>query len=233
MCIGDILKLQNQIRELDKENKDLQKQVIDLAASLDNEEIVSHICQNRLEELEEAIKKQKNKKPLVINLFGGPGTGKSTMRARIFTELKYKQLCCEEITEFAKDKTWEENWPALNNQIFMFGSQFHRMYRVMGKVDILITDSPILLCAIYDKLGNKNLERLVVEQHKEMNTLNVFLERKHKYQSFGRNEDEDAAKEVDQKIISMLEDNKIEYIKSYSSSDNAIMIANLVENLVK
>lgn len=173
-----------------------------------------------------------NKRPLVINLFGGPGAGKSTMRARIFTELKYKQLNCEEITEFAKDKTWEENWPALNNQIFMFGSQYHRMYRVMDKVDIIITDSPILLCSIYDKTKNKNLENLVVEQHNLMNTFNIFLERKHEYQKEGRNQDEEGAKEIDRYIIQMLEENDVEYIKTYSSSENAIMIANLVEKII-
>ena len=173
-----------------------------------------------------------NRKPLVINLFGGPGSGKSTMRARIFTELKYKQINCEEITEFAKDKTWEENWPALNNQIFMFGSQFHRMYRVMDKVDVLITDSPILLCSIYDNTNNKNLERLVIEQHCLMNTLNIFLERRHEYQQTGRNQDEVAAKEIDKTIISLIESNSIEHINSYSSSVNAKMIANLVEKII-
>lgn len=31
-----------------------------------------------------------NKKPLIINLFGGPGTGKSTGAAYIFQNLKWQ-----------------------------------------------------------------------------------------------------------------------------------------------
>mgnify|MGYP003640401028 CR=1 FL=1 len=174
-----------------------------------------------------------SKKPLIVNIFGGPGAGKSTMRARIFTELKYKQLNCEEITEFAKDKTWEENWTALNDQIFMFGSQYHRMYRTMSKVDILLTDSPILLCSIYDKKSNQHLKNLIIEEHSQMNTLNIFLERRHDYQSTGRNQDEDGAKEIDAKIINLLEEGKVEYITTHSSSQNAIMIANLVDKLTR
>lgn len=174
-----------------------------------------------------------NKKPLIVNIFGGPGAGKSTMRARIFTELKYKQLNCEEITEFAKDKTWEENWTALNDQIFMFGSQYHRMYRTMSKVDILLTDSPILLCSIYDKKNNPHLKNLIIEEHNAMNTLNIFLERKHKYQGVGRNQDEAEAKAVDEKIINLLEEGNVQYITTHSSSQTAIMIANLVDKLTR
>lgn len=44
---------------------------------------------------------------LVINLFGGPSTGKSTTAAEIFVYLKKKKINCEYITEYAKDKTWE------------------------------------------------------------------------------------------------------------------------------
>jgi adenylylsulfate kinase-like enzyme len=39
----------------------------------------------------------------VINLFGGPGTGKSTLAAALFTDLKMKGINAELVTEFAKD----------------------------------------------------------------------------------------------------------------------------------
>jgi adenylate kinase family enzyme len=38
----------------------------------------------------------------VINLFGGPGCGKSTLAARIFSILKLKDISCELINEYAK-----------------------------------------------------------------------------------------------------------------------------------
>lgn len=40
---------------------------------------------------------------LVINFFGGPGCGKSTMASRLFSELKSKGVKCEYVTEYAKD----------------------------------------------------------------------------------------------------------------------------------
>ena len=51
----------------------------------------------------------KLEKPLVVNLFAGPGTGKSTAAAQIFQALKWQRFSCELVTEFAKEKVWEES----------------------------------------------------------------------------------------------------------------------------
>ena len=70
-----------------------------------------------------------NNLPLVINLFGGPGCGKSTQAAYIFSRLKMLGLNCELVTEFAKDKTWEHNSKALSCQPYVFGKQSYRLDR--------------------------------------------------------------------------------------------------------
>jgi adenylate kinase family enzyme len=44
---------------------------------------------------------------LFVNLFGSPGTGKSTMAASIFAELKWRGVDCEIVTEYAKELTWK------------------------------------------------------------------------------------------------------------------------------
>ena len=88
-------------------------------------------------------------KTLVINLIGGPGCGKSTTAAGIFYELKKNGVDCEMSTEFAKDKTWEENQKVLNCQFYISGKQAFRLARVSGKVDVAVTDSPIILGAMY------------------------------------------------------------------------------------
>jgi len=46
---------------------------------------------------------------LVVNLFGAPGAGKSTGAAYIFSQLKMAGINAELVTEFAKDKVWEES----------------------------------------------------------------------------------------------------------------------------
>ena len=55
-------------------------------------------------------------KTLVVNLFGVPGAGKSTGAAYIFAMLKMYGINAELITEYAKDKVWEENTQAFKNQ---------------------------------------------------------------------------------------------------------------------
>lgn len=178
-------------------------------------------------------KKSKKKNPcLVINLFSGPSTGKSTMRARIFSEMKYMGLNCEEVTEYAKDKTWEESWNVMSNQIFVFANQQHRMYRIMDKVDVLITDSPLLMSIHYDAEHNEALRNLVRQQHNEMDTLNFYLERRFPYKQEGRSQTEAEAKEIDASIMGILEENGVEYTTTYSSPKNAKMIAKMIKKMI-
>jgi Ni2+-binding GTPase involved in maturation of urease and hydrogenase len=92
-----------------------------------------------------------NKKPIVINLFGPPGSGKSTGAAEVFAALKKLGVNAELVTEFAKDKAWEHNLKAVNNQAYVFGKQCYRMSRCADEVDVIITDSPLFLSIIYNK----------------------------------------------------------------------------------
>ena len=91
----------------------------------------------------------------VINLFGEPGAGKSTGAAYIYSQLKMRGINVELVTEYAKDKVWEENTVVFKNQAYIFGKQFYRISRCEDKVDIIITDSPLPLSIIYNQ--NENL----------------------------------------------------------------------------
>ena len=90
------------------------------------------------------------KKPIVVNLFGAPGAGKSTGAAYIFSELKQKGVNAELVTEFAKDKTWEGNTLALSCQEYVFGKQSYRLARCRDDVDVIVTDSPLPLAIVYN-----------------------------------------------------------------------------------
>ena len=48
------------------------------------------------------------KNTIVVNLFGGPGSGKSTFMANLFYHLKCRGVEVVMAPEFAKDSVWEE-----------------------------------------------------------------------------------------------------------------------------
>ncbi len=142
---------------------------------------------------------------LVINLFGGPGTGKSTTAAGVFHHLKLLGVNCEMALEYAKDKVWEDSAHVLDNQLYVFGKQFHRIWRLLGKVDIIVTDSPVLLSILYYEDKNPFFPEMVVFEHSRLNNLDVLLGRVKKYNPAGRLQTEEKARALDDKIKGILE----------------------------
>ena len=113
-------------------------------------------------------------KTIIVNLFGAPGAGKSTGAAYIFSKIKMAGVNAELVTEFAKDKVWEESKEVFNNQIYIFGKQSFKISRVMNKVDVIITDSPIILSSFYnsDETIQEELDALVMKTFNSYNNMN-------------------------------------------------------------
>ena len=130
------------------------------------------------------------KKPIVVNLTGAPGAGKSTGAAKIFSELKMLGINCELVGEFAKDKTWEHNLTALNCQEYVFGKQSYRLARCRNEVDVIITDSPLPLSIIYtkDEKIKEPLTQLVMAIFNSYDNINFFINRTKPYNPKGRNQ---------------------------------------------
>lgn len=148
---------------------------------------------------------------LVVNLFAGPGAGKSTTAAGVFFELKSRGINCELAAEYAKDLTWEERHRTFQNQIYIFGKQHHRINRLLGQVAVVITDSPLLLTPVYDDEKRQTLERLAVEEHNKMWTYNVFIHRKKAFNAKGRKHNESESMELDKAIADVLLKHDVAY----------------------
>lgn len=125
---------------------------------------------------------------IIVNLFGVPGAGKSTGAAYIFSQLKMRGIEAELITEFAKDKVWENSEKAFQNQAYIFGQQSFRISRMENEVDIVITDSPLLLSAFYNTnpvLG-ESFNDVVANVFHSYNNINYLLTRVKPYHAKGR-----------------------------------------------
>lgn len=149
---------------------------------------------------------------LVVNLFGAPGAGKSTGAAYVFSKIKMAGINAELVTEFAKDKVWEESKAVFQNQAYIFGKQYFRISRVQDKVDVVITDSPIILSSFYanDDVLGEEFDALNSKVFNSYNNINVFVDRVKPYNPAGRFQTEQESDEVSTKMIEFLANRNIE-----------------------
>lgn len=166
---------------------------------------------------------------LVVNLFAGPGAGKSSTAAGLFSYLKWAGIECELATEYAKDRVWSEDLKTLGNQIYVFGKQHHRIHRLKDKVEVIITDSPLLLSILYDDDKNDSLQKLVMYEFKKCNNLNIFLKREKPYVQTGRLQTEEEAKQIDRCVQSLLKVLGEEFLTFPGTPDTVPLIGDLVK----
>lgn len=157
---------------------------------------------------------------LIVNLFAGPGSGKSTTCAGVFSKLKLANVNCEMALEYAKEKVWENSLETLDDQIYVFANQLHRLNRLKNKVDVIITDSPLLLSIIYDKEYNYPFIELVVNEFRKFNNINFYIKRNSFYNSKGRLQTLEESIEKDNEITNLLNSHNISYISL--NKENAV-----------
>ncbi|CAB4122436.1 Fer4_NifH domain containing protein [uncultured Caudovirales phage] len=143
----------------------------------------------------------------IINLFGGPGVGKSTTAAGLFYEMKKRHLNVELVTEYAKDAVWENRSNLLDDQIYIFAKQQRRISRLMDHgIEWVITDSPISLGLVYLRDGtlSSHFNELVMEVFNRFENHNFLLQRKWAYNPVGRMQTETQAREFDDRVLALL-----------------------------
>lgn len=133
----------------------------------------------------------------VINIFGGPGVGKSRNAAALFVALKDKHIPCELVTEYAKQMTYENRSNILADQLYILAKQNRKLVPMRGVVDYVISDSPLPIGLMYmPEDYYKTFPALVHEVFGSYDNINVVIERNPEfpYQQYGRNQDEYQAK---------------------------------------
>ena len=173
---------------------------------------------------------------IVVNLCGAPGAGKSTGAAYIFSKLKMANINAELVTEFAKDKVWEESHAVFENQLYMLAKQYFRITRCEKKVDVIVTDSPIILSLIYntdkERLGN-DFDKLVLHLFNSYNNMNYFINRVKPYNPIGRFQTEQQSDEISNRIKNIFYENNIEIKNVDGDITNYDLIVNEILNKLK
>jgi hypothetical protein len=141
------------------------------------------------------------KDTLYVNLYSGPGVGKTSMACDVFAKLKWMKYDCELVREYAKNKVWEESYNVLDDQLYVTAKQHHEMKILNGKVDIVITDSPLLLGLIYNKNEPPEYESMVIAYYRRYHNLDIFLKRVKEYNTNGRMQTEEEAIKKDEEIL--------------------------------
>jgi hypothetical protein len=157
----------------------------------------------------------RTRKTLVVNMFAGPGCGKSTTAAGLFYRLKKSGVNCELVREYAKDRTWIGDYATLGYQPYVTAKQHFRQDTLDGKVDVIITDSPILIGLVYSGRGcTPSFKDWLLEAFSEFDNLNIVLGRNaeaHPYNPLGRSQTEAEANQKDVEIRDLLLDNQIPF----------------------
>ena len=150
---------------------------------------------------------------ILVNLFGAPGAGKSTGAAYIFSQLKMRGINAELVTEFAKDKVWEGSKAVFENQAYIFGKQYFRISRCADQVDVIVTDSPLLLSILYNNdedLGG-TFDAVVRKVAKKYNSKNYYLKRVKDYNPSGRFQTEEESDEIATELKRLLDREGVDY----------------------
>lgn len=123
----------------------------------------------------------------VINLYGSPGAGKSTTAAETFVKLKRAGRKVEYLTEYAKQLVYHDRLNTLQEQVYVFAKQMHHLDSLIDKVDIVVTDSPLMLSSLYAPLYYPSaFHELVRYLYHRYHNINVWVNRVKPYMQYGR-----------------------------------------------
>lgn len=137
---------------------------------------------------------------IVVNLFGGPGSGKSTIMAGLFWLMRTKGIKCEMASEFVKESVFAEDNYVFKDQGFVFSNQLKRLRVLEGKTDYAITDSPLLFSKIYGGYHSPEFHCYIDKCINEFKNVNFIINRKVPFEKNGRVHSERESAEIDTMI---------------------------------
>lgn len=176
----------------------------------------------------------------IINLFGGPSIGKSSVAGGLFYELKRRHISVDAPYEFPKVLAWDNNQPAIRDQLYVIGNQHRGISRSWGKVDYIIVDSPILLSLVYkdyydgqqaypSSFYGREFYDFILALHNRYDNLNIVLKRDDsRFEDKGRYQNLEQSKDLDNRIKNVLISNNLPFEEFLTGSDSIKNILKLL-----
>ena len=144
----------------------------------------------------------------IINLFGGSGAGKSTVAALLFAKMKMRGLHAELVREYVKLWAWSGKKVRAADQIYLLGKQSAYESLLYGKVEWVVTDSPVMLSGAYAEWHSGTSSKYVTMAAKgycdaaqlehKIRYKNYFLSRGEHFDTRGRYEEREEAERFDE-----------------------------------
>lgn len=164
---------------------------------------------------------------LVVNLYGGPGTGKSTGAAYLFALCKMRDINAELVREYVKGWAWEQRKIGPLDQFYFFGKQLRAESALYGKVELIITDSSVQIGAYYaarycSPRVSAAVRAAAQAARAEAEALgiqffDVWLTRSKPYNAAGRYESEEQALAVDREQRPFVENLLSKQLRPYTT----------------
>lgn len=180
-----------------------------------------------------------DKNTIVINAFAGPGAGKTTSCLEIAEKLKKQGFVTEYVQEYAKELVYDNHLTMLDghyeHQFAILNEQMKRINRLYGKVDFIVTDSPILLNNTYLN-EDKNTEVYsaysdsVNKLYGLYNNFNYFVERDTSvFEKEGRIHNLEQSIAIDNELKNMLHNNQIDFVVyTHATIDNIVRDSTII-----
>lgn len=157
---------------------------------------------------------------ITINCFAGAGAGKSTVALLLAGLLKQAGVDCEYVDEWHKMSVWLNHGNVLEHPEMMLANQHQKLWALDGKVQVVVSDCPLLLFAPYAR------EFIPDYPHNEFEELSLRLNDKYDNYNIWINRNPDIFKQhgrVQTLEQSIMMDDKIKtFIKSKAEIDNEI-----------
>lgn len=180
-------------------------------------------------------------KSIFINFIGGPASGKSTMSALTYVELKSLHKSVEMVQEYAKMLIYMEDFEMLNCQWMVSFKQYQHLKALKGKVEFICCDSPLVIGMFYNRYYQNNVcdisktEAMIKSKMEELGpSIYVFLERNTEYpfETEGRIQGETESKLIDVQLKNLLDELGLPYLTVKSEKCNVGKIVEYVLNAV-